>query len=860
MSLLTQLALRGRIVTIVIMLLVVAGGVFTLTRMQIELFPDIDFPLIVLSTVYPEADAETVLQEVTIPVEGAASGIGGLETVQSISFSGLSLVIAEFEFGTNMDETAEVLSGTLNNAALPPGVQVPRVARVNPDEFPILQMSVSRPGDLGELQDLVLSKIVPAIQDVPGVFSAEVPATAAAGTTITRTNGRPSLALSVLKEPDANTVEVVHSIMDRLKEAKAALPGDVEFITIVNQAEDIEESIQSLQREATLGALFAIVVIFVFLLSFRPTVVTSVSIPLSILTGLILMSWQGMSLNILTLGGLAIAVGRVVDDSIVVMENIYRHIQMGEQRVSAALAATSEVAGAITTSTLTTIAVFAPLAFISGIIGSFFVPFALTVTFALVASLVVALTVVPVLGSIFIRPGDDDVTEERDTRLQRLYTPILRWSLAHKLYTLLIALAVFIGSLALVPLIPQTFLPSGGEGFLSAQMTLPRGTTMEAMLASGGPVEQVEGLLEGLRNEGTVDTYQVTVGGGDTLFGPGGGFGAGANTASILVQLTGEANAQETADLLRREWSAEDRRVVVNTVQSGGPGTDALELVFTGEENAEVAATADRIVEALQEIDGLVDVGSDAVVTGPGSSAQGAATRIARVNGRQAVTISGTITNVNTQAMNRRVSQVVDEVGLPPGVELQTGGVFADTQEAFAQMGIAILTGIILVYLVMMVTMRSLISPLVIIFSLPLASIGALAALYLTQRTLGLPALLGVLMLIGLVVTNAIVLIVFVEQLRARGLSVYEALVQGGRTRLRPILMTAFTTSFALLPLAVLVSGGIIVGAELATVVIGGLMSSTFLTLVVIPVVYSLLRRGGPRRPLATALTEESAD
>ena len=309
------------------------------------------------------------------------------------------------------------------------------------------------------------------------------------------------------------------------------------------------------------------------------------------------------------------------------------------------------------------------------------------------------------------------------------------------------------------------------------------------------------------------------------------------------MQLTDEANAQETADLLRREWSAEDRRVVVNTVQAGGPGSDALELVFSGDEYAEVTATTDRIVEALQEIDGLVDIGSDAVAAGPGSSAQGASTRIARVNGRQAVTISGTITDANTQAMNRRVSQVVDEVGLPPGVELQTGGVFADTQEAFTQMGIAILTGVILVYLVMVVTMRSLISPLVIIFSLPLASIGALAALYLTQRTIGLPALIGILMLIGLVVTNAIVLVVFVEQLRSRGLSIYDALIQGGRTRLRPILMTAFTTSFALLPLAVLVSGGVIVGAELATVVIGGLMTSTFLTLVVIPVVYSLLRR-----------------
>lgn len=842
MSYLTQISLRWRPATLVVMFLVIAGGIWTVTRLQVELFPDVDFPLVVMSTVYPGADAETVLRDVTIPMENAASGIDGLDTVQSVSSPGFALVIAEFEFGTDMGAVADIVAQNLLGASFPQGVDVPRVARVNPDEFPVLQLSVSHPGELSDLHPLVLSEVIPVIEGVPGVFTAEVPSAAAAGTSITRTNGQPSLGISVLKDPDANTVKVVSEILERLDETGSALPSDVDIAIIVNQAEDIEESIQGLQREATLGALFAVVVIFVFLLSVRPTLVIAVSIPVSILGGLIMMGSQGMSLNILTLGGLAIAVGRVVDDSIVVMENIFRHIQMGEDRVRAALAATREVAGAITTSTLTTVAVFAPLGFITGIIGAFFRPFALTVTFALLASLLVSLTIVPVLGSIFIRPKDVKGAGG-DTRLQRLYTPILRWSLAHKLYTILTALAIFIGSLALLPLIPQTFLPSGGEGFLNAQVTLPRGTTMEAMLASGGPVDQVEGRLEDLRNDGIVDTYQVTVGGGDTLFGPGAGFGSGVNTASILVQLTPDADAQEIADLLRREWSAEDRRVIVNTVQAGGPGSDALELVFSGDEYAEVAATAERIVEALQELDGLVDIGSDAIVAVPGSAAQGGATRIARVDGRQAVTISGTITEADTQGVNRRVSQVVEDIGLPPGVQLQTGGVFADTQEAFSQMGIAILTGIILVYVVMVVTMRSFLSPFVIILSLPLASIGALAALYITQRTLGLPALIGILMLIGLVVTNAIVLIVFVEQLRAKGYSIYDALMEGGRTRLRPILMTAFTTSFALLPLAVLVSGGVIVGAELATVVIGGLMASTFLTLVVIPVMYQLMRR-----------------
>ncbi|MCH8940769.1 MAG: efflux RND transporter permease subunit, partial [Chloroflexi bacterium] len=279
--------------------------------------------------------------------------------------------------------------------------------------------------------------------------------------------------------------------------------------------------------------------------------------------------------------------------------------------------------------------------------------------------------------------------------------------------------------------------------------------------------------------------------------------------------------------------------------------TKKEKVTLTGDDYSEVSATALRLTEALQEMDGLANVGSDAQDVTDGI------TTITRVNGRRAVTISGSITDVNTQGVNRAVTQKVEEVGLGPGVILEKGGVFADIAEAFAQLGMAMVFGIILVYVVMVVSMRSFLIPFVIVLSLPLASIGALGALFITQRTLGLPALIGMLMLIGLVVTNAIVLLAFVEQLRAKGMSVYDALIEGGRTRIRPILMTAFTTSFALLPLAVIVSDGGIISAELATVVIGGLMTSTFLTLVVIPAIYSLVRRDRPVPQVAGGAVDE---
>ena len=778
------------------------------------------------------------------------SGVGGLETISSATTAGISLVVAEFELGTSMDQVAAIVGDNLQALSLPAGVDVPRVARVNPDEFPVLQFSVLWDSDPLELYDLVTTRVLPIAQSVSDVFSAELPAGADAGTSVSRTNGEPSLSVSILKDPDANTVEVVDTLMERLDELKLQLPSGVEFVTVVNQAPEIKASIESLQREAALGALFAVFVIFAFLLSVRPTLVIGVSIPTSILGGVLLMWWQGMSLNIMTLGGLAISVGRVVDDSIVVLENVYRHIQRGGNRVQATLTATREVARPITVSTLTTIAVFVPLGFIGGLIGSFFLPFAFAITYALLASLVVALTVVPVLGSIFIRPRSGDI--ERDSWLQRVYTPIIHWALRHKLLSICIAVLLFVSSLGLLRFIPQTFIPSSGAALLTVEVTLPRGTPPDIVLTE---VRSVEETMAQLRQEGVVDTFQVTVGSGSNVFSPGGGGLGSPNTGNFFVVLTEDADARETAELLREELATSQGVVIVGEAQGGGPASDAVELTLTGIDYDLAVETAVRIAAVLQGMDGLINVSTDAPE--PSDGPLGAA-EVSRVNGQRAVTISGSITDVNTQKVNRAVLQVVDEVGLPPGVELKPGGMFEDIEEAFRDMAIAMFLGIVLVYLVMVVSMRSFMIPVIITLSLPLASMGAFGALFITGRTLGLPALIGILMLIGLVVTNAIVLISFVEQLRARGMPVYDALVEGGRTRLRPILMTAFTTSFALLPLAIIVSEGGIIGVELATVVIGGLMTATFLTLIVLPVVYSLLRRAGGRERAAAPAAKDS--
>lgn len=830
MNLLPRLALRARVITIVATLLIMASGIFALTRMPIELLPDIDFPLITLVTVYPEGNPEETLSEVTIPLENALSGLSGLDAIRSTSSTGFSLVIITYQFGTDMDNAATEVAARLQDITLPSGVRTPRVARVNPDEFPILELSVLQKSEPGPLFDLITEKVLPEMLKVPGVFSAETPPGADTGRSITRTNGQPSLSITILKEPDANTVEVVDGVMKKIDDLKSSLPSNMEFITVVNQAPDIEASIENLEREATFGAVLAIAIIFIFLLSVRPTVVIGISIPTSILGGLIIMAWQGMTLNIMTLGGLAVAVGRVVDDSIVVLENIYRHIQPNGNPITETLEATREVAGPIVTSTLTTIAVFLPLGFIGGIIGTFFLPFALTITFALLASLIVSLTVVPVLGSILIRANENQLDKEQ--WLQKAYAPVIRWALSHKLISILIALVLFISSFGLLRFIPQTFLPSSGGDLVTINLSLPKTNSIESKLAK---VVEAEEILHELKLSGAVEIFQVTIGGG-VPFGPGGQSSADGS-ARFFVRLAEVVDGTEIAETLRNEFETRSLSVVVAEAQEGGPQSNLLELTLTGDDYSEVSATANKLTAVLQELDGLANVRNDA------QASTDKLTSITRINGRRGVTISGSITDVNTQKMNAQVSDMVDNVGLGSGVTLEEGGVFADIAEAFTQMGIAMVFGIILVYVVMVVSMRSFVIPFVIVLSLPLASIGALGALFITQRTLGLPALIGMLMLIGLVVTNAIVLISFIEQLRAKGLTAYDALLQGGRARIRPILMTAFTTSFALVPLAVVSSDGGIISAELATVVIGGLMTSTFLTLLIVPAIYMILRR-----------------
>ena len=748
-----------------------------------------------------------------------------------------------------------------------------------------------------------------------------------------------SIVISVSKTSDANTVTVVQDVKDKLAKLQAQYGNSFEIVTVEDYSTFIIESRDSLVREGLLGALFAIITIFAFLLSLRSTLVAAVSIPVSIMTALVLMLFAGVTINIMTLGGLAIAVGRVVDDAIVVLENIYRHRSKGDPMREACISGTREVASAITSSTLTTVAVFLPLGLVGGIVSQFFLPFALTVTFALLASLICALTVVPVMASLFIdriKLNPDEGVQHRDTLVQKVYTPLLKAALHNRRSrwgVLGIAAVLVFGAGLLVPHIPTQFLNTGSQKYLQVSVAPPSGTPSSAVLTQAKAVEAE------LKNFKEVNLIETTVPSeADTgLSALAAAFTGGAsNGATIVVRFDPSTNL----DTEQKKLSDDLGKLQLNgwqiqVAQQSMTGSSALSVVVSGTDAAQVATATAVVMTQLKTLPDLINVKSDlatdstqynidvdpnkaildgtstygvqsevhnalvgvkvgtvslasapvdvyvqvdtkldgidalsAMPVGAGAPLGMIATvtkvdtqaRISRVDQSPAATISADATSKDTGAVSAEIQKAIDKLqadGKLAGVTVTLSGVTQEMNDAFSGLFFSMAVAILLVYLVMVLVFNSLVDPLVIMFSLPLATIGAFPALFLTQRAIGVSALIGFLMLIGIVVTNAIVLLDLVEQHRRRGMPMYDALMQGGRTRVRPILMTAIATILALMPLALGLSEGEIIASELATVVIGGLFTSTFLTLIIVPVVYSLVEDAKVRSRRALRMGDE---
>ncbi|WP_020615188.1 efflux RND transporter permease subunit [Paenibacillus daejeonensis] len=1049
-----QFSLNNKFALWILTLIVTVAGLYSGFTMKMETIPNINVPILSITTVYPGATPEEVLDKVTSPIEQRTRNLEGVSVVNSTSMENVSSIVLEFDYKKDMEQAQAEVKEQLDGLQLPEGVQDSNVSRISLNAFPILTFSVSDSNtDLAELTALVEDSFIPVMEGVEGVAdvqisgqhvqevemifnqermnelgldvqtvqgiiqgsalqvplgifefgdtekavlvdgniinlddlrSLQIPVIPGGGggmempaappdagapvegapeaeqpalpeqapegqqlpegmqmpglptvplseiaevsvigkaESISRTNGQDSIGISIIKAADANTVEVVNGIKAEIEQFESQYTGLSVQISM-DQGEPIEDSVHTMLNKALIGSLFAVIIILLFLRDVRSTVISVVSIPLSILIALLILSRMDITLNVMTLGAMTVAIGRVIDDSIVVIENIYRRMSLTSEKLTGKqliLESTREMFVPILASTIVTIAVFLPLALVQGAIGEIFLPFALTIVFALLASLLVAITIVPMMAHMMFRKalsgnGKFKGHDDKPGRMAEGYKKILNWSLNHKAITFGGAVVVLLASLLIAPIIGASFLPEEEQKIMTITYNPAPGESLDNVEELALQAEQA------LMGQEGVQTLQYSVGGQNPM-----SPGASKQALFFLSYDSDFAGFTEEKDAVLEklqgiggtgEWKQQD-------FMTGGLGGSGLSLFVYGPDMETIRPYVDQVSEMMSSQEQLTNVstsmsetyeqyvlvadqqklsqyglaaGQIAMELNPNrqrpvlttiehegkdlnvylqveaatyadradlenvmlTSPLGmqiplsevvtieegeAANTITKRNDRVYAEVSATATTDNVASVSSEVQRQVNEMELPPQIEVSFGGVTEQINESFTQLGLAMLAAIAIVYLVLVITFGGGLTPFSILFSLPFTVIGALVGLWIAGETISVTALIGALMLIGIVVTNAIVLIDRVIQKQKEGLPVREALLEAAGTRLRPILMTAIATIGALLPLALGFESGGLISKGLGVTVIGGLTSSTLLTLIIVPIVYEFMSR-----------------
>ncbi len=1066
---LIEIATERRVTIVMLMVAIVLFGMVSLSRLKLNLLPDISYPTLTVRTELTGAAPVEIENLLTKPIEEAVGVVRNVRLVRSVSRSGQSDVTIEFLWGTDMDVAGVDVREKLDVLVLPLEAERPLLLRFDPSSEPIVRLGLlyseaaggtaeSPEARLKSLRRLAEDRIKTDLEAEEGTAAVKVSggledeiqirvdqqklsqlglsieqiaeriraenvnlsggrleegdqrflvrtlnefqsvdefrdaivayvagrpvylrdvATVERGykerEAITRVKGRESVELAVYKEGDANTVQVAQRIGQRVRSVRETLPEDMELVEIYDQSTFISSAVNDVRTAAILGGLIAILVLYGFLRDSRATTIVGIAIPVSVIGTFLLMYTNDISLNIMSLGGIALAVGMLVDNSIVVLENIVRKKEQGQGLVEAAQNGTAEVGSAVVAATLTTIAVFFPMVFISGIAGQLFRDQALTVTFALTFSLLVALTLIPMLASLGARSRYDDGGDGKPagwfTRsvafvvrlfgiafvavrklfwallwvptwlFQRLYKTVaavypgmLRWSLAHRGIVVAAAAAIFALTMALLPRLGTELIPQFSQGEFSVDLRLapgaPLGETDRAIQATQRAAAGIEAVALNYSVAGTgnrLDANPVDAGDNtgtlNITLKPGSGREAENLTMDAmraeLSRLAGvqyefsrpallsfasplqiEISGYDLEDLARvsqavvTSMSTSDRFTDIKTsVERGNP---EIQIVFDQERAAKLGLAvrdiANRVVanvrgelatrytwrdkkidvlvrsvdtrqSSIEEIRRLiVNPMSDRPVTLDAVAdvgvSQGPA-EIRRVAQERVAIITANLAFGDLGAAAAEAGSIVSRTPMPAGISATVSGQSEEMQESFKSMQFALLLAVFLVYLVMASQFESLIHPFVILFTIPLALVGAVLALFVTGTTVNIVAFIGVIMLAGIVVNNAIVLVDLINQLRAQGMQRHDAILEAGKARLRPILMTSLTTALGLLPMAMGFGEGSEVRTPMAITVIGGLIVSTLLTLLVIPVVYSLMDR--KRWPAPDAQTVQAA-
>jgi HAE1 family hydrophobic/amphiphilic exporter-1 len=1059
---LIAVATERKVTIVMFTVAIVLFGMVSLSRLKVNLLPDISYPTITVRTELTGAAPVDIENLLTKPIEESVGVIRNVRTVRSVSRSGQSDVTLEFLWGTDMDVAGVDVREKVDILDLPLEASRPLLLRFDPSSEPIMRLGLLRKDDAldsnsseanlkalrrlaedrikndleaeegtaavkvsGGLEDEIqiqvdqqkLSQLGISIRHIAeriraenvnlsggrleegsqrflvrtinefqtvdefaGAIVANVAdrpvylrdvATVTRGhkdrEAITRVNGRESVELAIYKEGDANTVQVATRIEQRLERLRESLPGELELVEIYDQSKFISAAIQQVTSAAIIGGLLAIMVLYGFLRDSRATTIIAVSIPVSVIGTFLLMYSNDVSLNIMSLGGVALAVGMLVDNAIVVLENIVRKREQGEGILDAARNGTAEVSTAVVAATLTTIAVFFPMVFISGIAGQLFRDQALTVTFALIFSLIVALTLIPMLAALGTGARYEESGEYsppgRFTRavayvvrmfgvlfagvawlfrmilwvpgrvLQGFYTivakgyePLLHWSLNHRAVVVGGAAAIFAATMLLIPRLGTELIPQLSQGEFSVDLRLSPGAPLNE---TDRAIQTAEAVTRDI--EDVEISYSVAGTGNRLDANP---VDAGENTGTLSLTLkAGSARAEEerVMDAMREELAtlpgvqyefsrpslmsfaspltievsgydlealeAVNQSLLESLAASGRftdlkttieLGNPEIQILFDQERAASLGLAvrdiADRVVANVRgelatrytwrdkKIDVLVrsvdtrQASIDEIrqlIVNPASErpvtleavadvrvARGPA-EIRRVAQERVAIITANLAFGDLGAAAEEAETIINRTVMPNGVSAMVSGQNEEMQDSFRSMQFALALAIFLVYLVMASQFESLVHPFVILFTIPLALVGAVLALFVTGTTVNVVAFIGVIMLAGIVVNNAIVLVDLINQLQARGIEKMAAIAEAGKARLRPILMTTLTTALGLLPMAIGFGEGSEVRTPMAITVIGGLLVSTLLTLIVIPVVYSIMDR--KKWPAATA-------
>ncbi|MGQ9671796.1 MAG: efflux RND transporter permease subunit [Candidatus Aminicenantales bacterium] len=1018
---LSEFSIKRPIFTVMIMLAVIAVGLVSVSRLPIDLMPEITFPTLNISTTYENTGPEEIEQLITRPIEEAMSAVPGVEEVFSISSEGSSTVRVMFSWGVDLDAAADDVRERLDRVIprLPEDVNRPTLRKFDPAQFPILMLGVVSNLDpiqtrriideqisyriervpgvasvdiwgglqreiqvnlypdkikaLGLPLDLITNKIrqenidLPAgliekgnyeiLVRIPGVYTSldEIKETVVAIregvpiklkeiasiedthqkiTRIVRINGKPGTRIAINKQSGKNTVKVAEGVLKEVERIQRDLP-QIQLIPVSDSSQYIKRAINNVSNAALYGGFLAVFVLLFFLTSIRSTLVIATAIPISIIATFALIYFGGFTLNIMTLGGLALGVGMLVDNSIVVLENIYRFHETGMPPKKAAVAGSQEVQAAIIASTLTTLSVFLPMVFIRGMSGIMFKQLAYVVSFALLCSLFVALTLVPMLSSRILRLSPSPVVNPhpkgngrrlvhlvRDSlrKLENNYRRLLRYSLDHRFLVLAITAALLVGSIALARLVGSEFMPATDEGEARVTVEMEVGTRLGIM------DEKFQRIAEIIRREvPELESIEEGIGGG--------GWRGTSNTGNITLKLKSKSkrsrSSEEIATDLRRKLS-NIPGVIIRTRASGGQmmfgmrgggGQERVQVEIRGYDLDIAEALAQQVKKVVENVKGITDVRLSREVGKPeelflidrhaaadmklsvsqiGRTVQTVLTgtqasmyreggyefrilvkvkdaerldiedlldmtltnaegnqvslrnvvdvrprrgpmRIERRDRERVLTISAEIAGRDLNSIIEDIREGLRSVPLPRDFSIAFTGDYEERQKAFRELLVSIILAIMLVYMIMAMLYESVRDPFIVMFSVPVAVIGVILMLFLTGTTFNVQSYIGCIMLGGIVVNNAILLVDYTNLLRRRDqMSTREAIEEAGRRRLRPILMTALTTIMAMIPLALGIGEGGEAQAPLARAVVGGLTSSTLITLIIVPVVYSL--------------------